>query len=230
LTSNTTYAGPFERAARAYRAAGWLGVLPIGRQPAKKYPPPSAFTGHGKPDPSGADIEAWLDGPERAFNIGLRLPAGVLGLDVDAYPGKQGGDRLADLVAAYGPLPSTWITTARTDGVSGIRLFRVPLQFDGHDINWPGEAGKHIELIQHGHRYAVVWPSINPEAAGARYEWRTQPADSDEWMSTDGVMPRPEAIPWMPEPWVRGLMLPYARTDKATLGSADLAAYWDAIR
>lgn len=202
-------------------------MLPIGRAPAKKYPPPSAFTGHGKPDPSGADIETWLDGPEAAYNIGLRLPPGVLGLDVDAYPGKRGGDVLAELVAAYGPLPSTWITTARTDGVSGIRLFQVPLSIDGHEINWPGEAGKHIELIQHGHRYAVVWPSINPEAAGATYEWR--------WSTGGGMtgsvpVPDPAELPWMPEPWVRGLMLPYARTDKATLGSADLAAYWDAIR
>lgn len=200
-------------------------MLPIGRAPAKKYPPPSAFTGHGKPDPSGADIETWIDGPEAAYNIGLRLPPGVLGLDVDAYPGKQGGDRLAELVAAHGPLPPTWITTARTDGVSGIRLFRVPLAIDGHEINWPGEAAKHIELIQHGHRYAVVWPSVNPEAAGATYRWRMP-----EGPTLAGTPPRPSELPWLPEPWVRGLMLPYARTDKATLGSADLAAYWDAIR
>lgn len=229
MTSDTTYAGPFGRAARTYRAAGWHGVLPIGRQPAKKYPPPSAFTGHGKPDPSGADIEAWLDGPEAAYNIGLRLPVGVLGLDVDAYPGKQGGDVLARLTAAYGPLPPTWITTARTDGTSGIRLFRVPQRIDGHEINWPGEAGKHIELIQHGHRYAVVWPSVNPEAAGAVYKWWWQ-GETDRRDAEGEAIPRADALPWMPEAWVRGLMLPYARTDKATLGSADLAAYWEALR
>ena len=204
-------------------------MLPIGRQPRKKYPPPSAFTGHGKPDPSGADIEAWLDGPEAAYNIGLRLPPGVLGLDVDAYPGKRGGDVLAELTAAYGPLPATWITTARTDGVSGIRLYRVPSHIDGHEINWPGEAGKHIELIQRGHRYAVVWPSINPEAGGAEYRWSWQFEYEGDW-SDDMLVPRVDALPWLPEPWVRGLMLPYARTDKATLGSDDLAAYWEALR
>jgi putative DNA primase/helicase len=204
-------------------------VLPIGRQPAKKYPPPSAFTGHGKPDPSGADIEAWLDGPEAAFNIGLRLPPGVLGLDVDAYPGKRGGEIFTELQQSFGPLPPTWITTARTDGVSGIRLFRVPLHIDGHEINWPGEAGKHIELIQHGHRYAVVWPSINPEAAGAEYGWRW--AGPHGFMEPlNGPVPKVDELPWLPESWVRGLMLPYARTDKATLGGDDLAAYWDAIR
>jgi len=203
-------------------------VLPIGKQPGRKYPPPSTFTGHGKPDPSGADIEAWLDGPEADRNIGLRLPAGVLGLDVDAYPGKRGGESLTALVAAHGPLPPTWITTARTDGVSGIRLFQVPTHIDGHEINWPGEAGKHIELIQHGHRYAVVWPSTNPEAGDATYEWRHVELPGHV-IDIDGP-PSVERLPWLPESWVRGLMLPYARTDKATLGSGDLAAYWDAIR
>lgn len=213
-----------------YRAAGWHGVLPIGRARGKKYPPPSTFTGHGKPDPSGADIQAWLDGPEAAYNIGLRLPAGVIGLDVDAYPGKRGGATLDALLAAYGPLPPTWITSARTDGVSGIRLFRVPTELDGREINWPGEAGTHIEIIQHGHRYAVVWPSINPEAAGAEYKWRIEQTADRLQHDVSPDVPRPESLPWLPEPWVRGLMLPYDRTDKATLGSADLAAWWDGLR
>lgn len=202
-------------------------MLPIGRAPGKKYPPPAAFTGHGKPDPSGADMQAWLDGPEAGYNIGLRLPAGVIGLDVDAYPGKRGGESLAALVAACGPLPPTWVTTARTDGVSGIRLFRVPLHIDGHEINWPGEAGKHIEIIQHGHRYAVVWPSTNPEAAGAQYEWHWSEAGRG---ARRGDVPAVDELQWLPEAWVRGLMLPYARTDKATLGSADLASWWDDLR
>jgi bifunctional DNA primase/polymerase-like protein len=226
LTPDTTYAPPYGRAARLYRAAGWRGVLPIGKQPRKKYPPPLAYTGHGKPDPSGADIEAWLDGPEADRNIGLRLPAGVLGLDVDAYGGKQGGARLDELTAQYGPLPPTWISSAR-EGVSGIRFYRVPTVIDGHEINWPGEAAKHIELIQHGHRYAVVWPSINPEAGDATYEWRRD--DLPPGHPTDPV-PRIDGLPWLPESWVRGLMLPYARTDKATLGSGDLAAYWEGLR
>jgi hypothetical protein len=222
---DTTYGGPFGRAAQTYRSAGWRGVLPIGRQPGRKYPPPAAFTGHGKPDPSGADSQSWLDGPEAAFNVGLRLPPGVLGLDVDAYAGKRGGESLAALVAQHGPLPPTWITTARTDGVSGIRLFRVPTSINGREINWPGEAGRHIELIQHGHRYAVVWPSVNPEAAGAEYRW--------EWQGfgAEGVIvPEPDAIPYLPEAWVRGLILPYTRVDKTSLGDAAAAAWWDGLR
>jgi hypothetical protein len=208
-------------------------VLPIGRRAGQKHPPPSAFTGHGKPDPSGADLQTWLDGPENAFNIGLRLPAGVIGLDVDAYPGKRGGESLAALVAVHGPLPPTWITSARTDGVSGIRLYRVPLTLDGREINWPGEAGKHIEIIQAGHRYAIVWPSTNPEAAGATYEWLYHHADDrrDAAPKMNGpYVPPIEQLPHLPETWVRGLALPYDRTDKATLGSEDLSAWWGGLR
>lgn len=228
--SDTTYSGPYQRAAQIYRSAGWAGVLPIGRRAGQKHPPPSAFTGHGKPDPSGADVQAWADGPEGAFNIGLRLPAGVIGLDVDAYPGKRGGESLAELVAVHGLLPPTWVTSARTDGISGIRLYRVPLMLDGRPINWPGEAGKHIEIIQAGHRYAIVWPSTNPEADGARYAWGfQQPGGNLKYYGADAV-PAPDSFEYLPEAWVRGLALPYDRTDKATLGSDELAAWWNGLR
>lgn len=231
--TDTTYSGPYERAAQIYRSAGWHGVIPIGRQSGRKYPPPGdrhrSFTGHDAPDPSGADIQAWLDGPERAFNIGLRLPAGVIGLDVDAYPGKLGGESLTGLIRNYGVLPPTWVTSARSDGVSGIRLYRVPLTLDGREINWPGEAGKHIEIIQRGHRYAVVWPSTNPEAAGAEYRWWHPDV---RHYGTDEFVPGADGpdIAHLPDAWVRGLALPYDRVDKATLGSADLSAWWDGLR
>jgi hypothetical protein len=232
--TDTTYSGPYERAAHIYRSAGWHGVIPIGRQPGRKYPPPGdrhrSFTGHDAPDPSGADIQAWLDGPERAFNIGLRLPAGVIGLDVDAYPGKLGGETLAGLIKNRGALPPTWVTSARSDGVSGIRLYRVPLTLDGREINWPGEAGKHIEIIQHGHRYAVVWPSTNPEAAGAEYRWLWHGETGARRDAEGEALPRAEALPSLPDTWLRGLALPYDRVDKATLGSADLSTWWDGLR
>lgn len=224
--SDTTYSGPFERAAHMYRAAGWHGTLPLGDRPGKKYPPPRGWTGHGAPFPSAADVESWRE-TDGDRNIGLRLPAGVLGLDVDAYPGKRGGETLAALIAKHGELPPTWITTARTDGVSGIRLFRVPTHLDGREINWPGEAGTHIEIIQTGHRYAVVWPSTNPEADGARYEWHYQ-GRSVEAALTE--VPQPTALADLPETWVRGLALAYDRTEKADLGSGAQGEYLRSLR
>lgn len=224
---DTTYSGPFARAAQIYRGAGWRGTLPLGGRPGRKYPPPEGFTGHGAPDPSGADVAAWLE-THGDRNIGLRLPPGVIGLDVDAYPGKRGGEELARLVAAYGPLPPTWITTARTDGVSGIRLFRVPLKLDGRPINWPGETGKHIEIIQAGHRYAVVWPSTNPEAAGARYEWRYSEPGVE--VTDEQPAPSPGHLPYLPDAWVRGLALAYDRTEKVELAGEALRSWWQQLR
>lgn len=214
---------PYATAARLYRAAGWHGVLPVGAGPGEKWPPPRAFTGHGAPDPSAADIEAYIE-THADRNIALRAPAGVIGLDVDAYEkgGKRklGGEALEALVAAYGPLPETWVSGARP-APSGIYWFRVPEMLDGHPINWPGEAAKGIEIIQRGHRYGLVWPSTNPEADGARYEWRGP---------GPGEVPDPMLLPALPEAWVRGLALSYARTEKADLRGTDMAAWWDMLR
>jgi hypothetical protein len=226
--TEVTRGGPYERAARIYRAAGWVGVLPIGRGPRQKSPPPLVFTGHGKPDPSSADVETWLMGPEAEFNIGLRLPPGVIGLDVDAYGSKLGAKSLAELEAKYGPLPDTWTSGARTDGVSGIRLYSVPLVLDGRLINWPGEAGKHIEIIQHGHRYAIVHPSINPEADDAVYCWRRSPGG--RLIGEIDDVPGPGELTELPEAWLRGLALPYDRTEKTELAGGAMATWWDALR
>jgi putative DNA primase/helicase len=203
-------------------------VLPLGSRPGRKYPPPNGWTGHGAPMPSAADVTAWQE-THGDRNIGLRLPPGVLGLDVDAYPGKRGGETLAALVAKFGELPPTWITTARTDGVSGIRLFRVPTEIDGREINWPGEAGTHIEIIQTGHRYAVVWPSTNPEAADAEYRWSWQFEYEGDWPD-DMLVPKAETLPMLPDAWVRGLALAYDRTEKADLGAGAMSAWWRALR
>jgi hypothetical protein len=104
----------------------------------------------------------------------------------------------------------------------------VPEQLDGRPINWPGEAAKFIEIIQAGHRYAVVWPSTNPDAAGAPYEWRAEGSWSQS--GPPGVVPRPEYLAELPEAWVRGLALPYATAEKSHLATSDLAAWWDALR
>jgi putative DNA primase/helicase len=204
-------------------------VLPIGRGPGQKSPPPGnkasgvTWTGHGAPYPGSADIAAWIDGPESAYNVGLRAPEGVIGLDVDHYGKKNGADVLAELASRFGPLPDTWVSSARP-APSGIRWYRVPTEIDGRPINWPGEAGKYIEIIQSGHRYGVVWPSTNPEADGAEYGWR----HPDQGFSD--VIPKPVELAWLPEAWVRGLMLDYARTDKAELADTALGGWWALLR
>lgn len=182
--------GPYGEAWETYRRAGWIGVLPL--PPRKKAHPPKGFTGEAGAWPSYADGMAWADGPEAAGNLALRLPHGVLGVDVDAYDGKQGAATLARHTAQWGALPATWESSSRSDGVSRIKFFRIP-----EGLSWPGEIGPDVELIQYRHRYAVVWPSVHP--AGPVYRWSTPQG------VTSTAVPDVEALPWLPQTWVDGL-------------------------
>lgn len=195
--------GPYASAAWAYREAGWTGVIPL---PAgRKDPPPARYTGWAGIEPSGADIQAWIDGSHGAGNVALHLREGVIGIDVDAYSGKGGGQALADLTARAGtPLPPTWISTSRSDQVSGIRLFRAYLPAGRVWLDQPAGLGAGIEMVHRGHRYAVVWPSIHP--TGAQYAWVVE---SPELTSSPmSAVPRADDIPWLPAEWVEVLSRP----------------------
>lgn len=64
-------------------------------------------------------------------------------------------------------------------------------------LKWKSEAGKDIEIIRHGHRYAMVWPSIHPEGRG--YVWAG---------SVNGHIPPTVAeLPDLPAAWVEDLTL-----------------------
>jgi hypothetical protein len=179
---------PYAVAAVDLLNAGWHGVLPLPAK-AKKYPP-TGYTGSTGVDPSGADVYTWAE--QHDGNVALRMPPDVIGVDVDAYGEKQGAATMSKSRIAWGPLPPTWRMTSRDDGISGILLYRVPI-----DLAWPGEVGPGVEIIQRHHRYAVAPPSIHPE--GRRYRW----------INPDGAVsitpPRPEDLPDLPSAWVDGL-------------------------
>lgn len=190
VTSVPSGGAVYAEAFDAYRDAGWLGVLPIPAR--QKKPVPAGYTGRDGAWPSYPDVYDWAEQfPDG--NIALRLPAGVIGIDVDHYEGKDGGGTLDALQDAYGPLPETWRTGSRADGVSGIRLYRVP-----EDLRWPGDLGNGIEIIQTRHRYAVVWPSVHPN--GGTYRW-TGP---DGVTRASGV-PTPADLAPLPPAWVDAL-------------------------
>jgi hypothetical protein len=181
---------PYRDYARAYWDAGWRGVLPLPVH--KKKNPPDGYTGALGRWPSFADVLAWAEGSEGDGNIALRLPPNVIGLDVDQYGAKRGAEALAAAENQFGPLPATVISGSRTgpDGVSGIRLFRVP-----EGLAWPGEYGKDMEIIQYGHRYAVVFPSVHPDT-GMAYGWRGLGGND---------IPQVDAVPLLPDSWVAGI-------------------------
>ncbi|WIF20584.1 hypothetical protein SEA_JFLIX2_94 [Rhodococcus phage Jflix2] len=184
------YADAFEE----YHMAGWKSVLWLPR--GKKFPPPSGYTGYDATIPSYPDLMAWAEDHPDA-NLGLRFPAEIVGLDVDAYGEKTGASTIAEALKRYGHLPPTVRSTSRTDPVSGIRLYRKPADIPLHtQIKFPGLTIGNVEVVQDHHRYCVSWPSIHPE--GRIYTWR------DERGNVVPV-PRIDDLPELPASWVEGL-------------------------
>ena len=191
-------AGPYAAAVTAYWRAGWHGLLPLAPRSKKGTPP--GWHGYAGAWPSWPDVQAWVE--ERGNgNIALRLPRHLIGIDVDEYGDKRGGERLAELEATWGKLPPTWTSTSR-DGVSGIRLFRVP-----EGLKWPGDLGEGIEVIHTGNRYMVVAPSLHPE--GRPYRWSTPQGAT----VLPGVVPGTDDPSDLPDPWVVGITGGEAHTD-----------------
>jgi hypothetical protein len=198
---------PYADAFGDYWAAGWRGVLPLPER--RKVHPPTGYTGYADNWPSYADCHTWAD--NGIHNIALRLPPDVVGIDVDAYDDKPGAATLAGLVDKYGPLPPTWLSTSRDDGISGIRLYRIPAG-TVMPTKLPG-----IEFVQFHHRYVVAWPSIHPTTGGT-YTW------IDEQDPTNTGVPNPSLLPALPEAWLHGLATEGKEHAKADLDDTQTAA------
>lgn len=151
---------PFAEASEALLKAGW-SPIPL---PARcKEPPPLGYTGSNARAVTLADVRRWI-AEQSDNNVAVRMPTGVVGIDVDDYAGKHGGDDLTQLEAELGPLPQTFMSTSREGTRSQIRFFRVPV-----GTRLCSSMSNAIEVIQPHHRYAVVSPSIHPE--GRKYRW-----------------------------------------------------------
>lgn len=192
-----------------YAQAGWPCILPVPA--ASKFPPPTGFTGaDGRNTDPLTLVEFATTRPYDS--IALRMPEGVIGIDVDEYDKvsvddagaqhvvpKRGSATLAACIEKWGPLPATWSSTARGDetgpGVSRIMFFRAPVR------RYAAQLGSDVEVIQRHHRYVVVAPSPNPHAGGALYRWYRpdgSPALPDE-------IPSPAALAELPAAWAVGL-------------------------
>ncbi|TNM69158.1 hypothetical protein FHN55_05075 [Streptomyces sp. NP160] len=203
---------PFADGAEDVYQSGLGSPFPL--PPRCKAEPPRGITGAAGVDLSWPDILATIEDNPTA-NLGMRVADDVVGIDVDGYAGKQGAQTVRRAEGVLEPLPRTFTSTSRNDGVSGIRWFRVP----------PGTVlvgqlstagfGSHVEVIQHGHRYAVVAPSIHPE--GRTYYW-TGP---DGVSLPPGVVPSRDDLPGLPVAWVEALSVDANRAD---LSSEVLAA------
>lgn len=193
-------------AAPLYNKLGFMGTLPLPA--GKKNPPPRGYTGSGRPDPEPKQVRQWAkdnangnlalrlgEVPQQITRTRVDLPAiyagnpvdgwELIGIDVDDYGAKNG---LADLrrleqgdaeagEPGLGVLPSTALSTARWDGWnehrSAIRVFMIPRGF-----RFMGKAAPDIDIVQKRHRFMLAWPSVNPDANGAQYQWRYGTTDS----------------------------------------------------
>lgn len=179
---------PFGTGAAHY--IGWSGIIPIHRRTKVPF---SGFTGRdGVQVTYEQSVAAAADRRYASSNLAMRLPRGVLGIDVDAYDDKPGGVTLERMERELGALPATWRSGSRMpeDAISGIRLFRVP-----EDVEFDGVAGPGIEIVQHHHRTVMAWPSVHPRT-GRMYRW----AGPDGQLSDRP--PMPEELPELPERWV----------------------------
>lgn len=189
-------AQPATAPARGYGSAAptyvTLGWIPIPLPPGEKSPPPKGFTGIDGATPDAQQIERWsLTRP--TSNIGLHMSNDVIGIDVDDYDDKHGGQLLAELIALHGELPATWSSTSRGEGASRILFFRVT-----PGLSFPGQLGAGIEVIQKKHRYAVVAPSVHPDT-GDRYRWYTPTGE----VAT--MPPAVDDLATLPEVWEQAL-------------------------
>lgn len=210
--------GPYASAAYAYRDAGWAGVVPLPAR--QKHPPEKGYTGASGVDPDEEQIDRWI-AQDGARNLALRMPDGVIGIDVDAYPRKRGAETLRAALSAWGPLGPTWRSSSREDdGVSGIRFYRVPpgvrlrgvvRVVDGRAVaDDRGDSAADVEIVQRHHRYAVVAPSIHPR--GHPYCW-WRPDGSRR--PPHGPLPSPGELPMLPERWLDALRVEDGRPARA---------------
>jgi P4 family phage/plasmid primase-like protien len=212
----------YSAAALNYLVAGWTGVLPVPVD--TKFPPPGGFTGTDGADTSPEQVSQWCFSHGEK-SIALRMPVGVIGIDVDHYDkpktlpdgstviiSKRGADTLAEYEQKWGPLPVTWRSSGRgEDNPSGIRFFQVP-----NGLKLATVLGDAIEIIQRHHRYAVVAPSAH--SSGGRYEW----FHPENYLTPEFPVPAVAELPMLPERWIVGLSehVNQSRTAPAAEGKA----------
>ena len=194
----------------------------------QKQPPPKNSTGDN-PLPSYADwFETVLNEPWRT-NLGARLPRGVVGVDVDAYDSKD-GKTTWELINQGEPFPATCVVSARFaneyDGISGIRLYRLPEGLDEDEL-WGAYQG--VEIIRHKHRYLLAPGAMHPNGYAYQCLYVPEGVFIDSLPSidelpelTDSQAARltKDGAPWA-DPFKRPLwIVPERKVEPTTLNSA----------
>lgn len=179
-----------------YVARGFETTFPL--PPNAKFAPPREVTGNFVPPSAEAIEQLWNKAPSNA-NIGLRMPDGVIALDVDNSDTKHGASHLRQLEAQLGSLNLSGIPRSTKRGPNnpaGHYLFRVP-----KGKKWEGKACTNVEILQHTHRYSVTAPSV---VDGQEYKW---------YIGTQEIAEPPHIkdLPELPQKWQNYLIKGSAR-------------------
>lgn len=212
---------PFGNYALVYKRAGFAPI-PVARSGAKA-PLVQGITGYKGTDLTRDELAGMVREFRRA-NIGLRLDWDEIGIDVDAYDGRNGARTLARLEAKLGPLPKMWRSTSRmpADEVSGIYVFRAPRRDSWTWItNLGSDSG--IEIIQRHHRFVTAAPSVHV-STGRVYGWWRKAGQN--WTMDE--------IPWgdwplLPVEWARYLRSSRAYAVPSVAASAEAAEWFRAV-
>ena len=185
-------------ASRLYRELGWPQVTPGKQHPESKKPAEGISGVFGRnPVASESLMDSWeLNFPER--NCLLRMPAGLIGIDIDEYwkagAPKRGYQNILPDFVRFGDLPATYSSTSRGSGQpSRILFYQVK-----EGVRFNSAPYKDVEIVQHHHRYAVVWPSVHPNT-GNTYMWY-------DTVGRECYPPKPSDISLLPEEWYAPLM------------------------
>lgn len=167
---------PYALGALQYFSRGWTDVFPVGTltDPYAKAPVPKGVTGYDAGPVGWNRIKLGTQQAAGRRNLGVRMPRQVICLDVDEYQGHTGGLTLEKAESELGPLPATYRSTARGPGMAGHRFYRCGLGrtvVPGAEELLARMYGPNIDILHYGRRYAVVWPSLNPDVLMAQYRW-----------------------------------------------------------
>ena len=177
--------------ARRALARGWHPIPCAG----DKTPAIPGLTGAHGIDLTADTLDDAFANP-RTVALGIRMPAGVIGIDVDHYDDKRGYEQLGAYKTEHvlPRLPDTWTTTSRVHP-SGIRFYMVPAGIRFQSAPVPG-----VEIIQRHHRHAMVAPSRHPKT-GEPYQWISPDGET----SSEPPWCEQLEIPDLPTAWVHAL-------------------------
>lgn len=236
---------PFDQVAvNAYRNAGWKNLIPLPY--GKQSPPPKGFTGRDAPKAKVEQLKTWIRearaSKSGSSNIALVHSELTVAIDVDDYEiegkRKNGGESLRALEEMLGPLPPTWRSSARGfDNPSGQRFYRIKPEQSPRLLDWDDKPGPHIEIVRWGHRYSVVWPSMNGRL-GEVYEWHRWDLMNERWelaveeyldaevsplRQRRRLVPQIEDLPFLPDAWVEYLTRGFTPYDDKLSAREDLS-------